>query len=87
MLVCQLAVGSHVDHVLIRQGAEKTGLHLLYDIDIPYFLSKPEEFGPKSAGMKKSVHSITNAGLKAWHDGGFGVQIPAAVVRRVHVYP
>ena len=67
IVVCQLAVGSHVDHVLTRQGAEKTGLHLLYDIDIPYFFSKPEEFGSKSAGMTESVHSITNAGLKSWH--------------------
>ncbi len=67
ILVCQLAVGSHVDHVLVRQGAEKTGLHFLYDIDIPYFLSNPEELEPKSAGMRKSVHSVTDAGLKAWH--------------------
>jgi LmbE family N-acetylglucosaminyl deacetylase len=68
VLVCQLAIGSHVDHVLVRRGTEKTGLHLSYDIDIPYYLSKPEELGPKSAGMKKSVHSVTDAGLKAWHE-------------------
>jgi LmbE family N-acetylglucosaminyl deacetylase len=68
ILVCQLAVGSHVDHVLVRQGVEKTGLHLLYDIDIPYFLSKSEELEPKSAGMRESVHAITDAGLKAWHN-------------------
>jgi LmbE family N-acetylglucosaminyl deacetylase len=66
ILVCQLAVGSHVDHVLVRQAAEKTGLPLLYDIDIPYYLSKPEELGPKSTGMKESLHSITDSGLKAW---------------------
>jgi LmbE family N-acetylglucosaminyl deacetylase len=68
ILVCQLAVGSHVDHVLVRQGAEKTGLHLLYDIDIPYFLSKPEELEPKSSGMRKSVHSVTDNDLKAWQE-------------------
>ena len=67
ILVCQLAVGSHVDHVLVRQGAEKTGLPLLYDIDLPYFLSKPEELEPKSTGMRKSVHSVTDSGLSAWH--------------------
>ena len=67
MLVCQLAVGSHVDHLLVRQGVEKTGQALLYDIDIPYFLSKPEELEPKSVGMKESVHAVTDAGLIAWH--------------------
>ena len=67
VLVCQLAVGSHVDHVLVRQGVEKTGLHLLYDIDLPYFFSKPEELEPKSAGMKESVQVVTDAGLTAWH--------------------
>jgi LmbE family N-acetylglucosaminyl deacetylase len=66
VVVCQLAVGSHVDHVLVRQGVEKTSLHLLYDIDIPYYLSKPEELGPQSSGMKESVHSITDLGLEAW---------------------
>jgi len=66
ILVCQLAVGSHVDHVLVRQGAEKTALPLLYDIDIPYYLSKPEELGPKSVGMRESIHSITDSGLQAW---------------------
>ena len=86
-MVCQLAVGSHVDHVLIRQGAENTGLHLLYDIDIPYLLSKPEEFGPKSAGMTESVHSITECWPEGLALGGFGVQIPVTIVRRVHVYP
>jgi LmbE family N-acetylglucosaminyl deacetylase len=67
VVVCQLAVGSHVDHLLVRQGAEKMARHLLYDIDIPYYLSKPEELAPKSAGMKESVHSVTDAGVKAWH--------------------
>jgi LmbE family N-acetylglucosaminyl deacetylase len=66
IVVCQLAVGSHVDHVLVRQGAEETGRKLLYDIDIPYVLSKPDELGPKSAGMLESIHPITDAGLKAW---------------------
>lgn len=68
VLVCQLAVGSHVDHVLVRQGAEMTGRRLLYDIDIPYFFSKPDELAPKSAGMKESVHFISEPGLRSWHD-------------------
>jgi len=68
VLVCQLAIGSHVDHVLVRQGAERTGLHLRYDIDLPYFFSNPQELGPKSVGMQKTVHPVAESGLKAWHE-------------------
>ena len=68
VLVCQLSVGSHVDHVLVRQAAELLGRPLIYDIDIPYLFYKPQELAPKSAGMKESVHSITEAGLKSWQE-------------------
>ena len=68
VLVCQLSVGSHVDHVLVRQGAELLGRPLLYDVDIPYIFYKPEEFEPKSAGMKESVHPVTKAGLHSWQE-------------------
>ncbi len=68
VLVCQLAIGSHVDHVLVRQGAEKTGRPLLYDIDIPYYLSRPESLAQTTAGMTKSVYPISENGLKAWHE-------------------
>jgi LmbE family N-acetylglucosaminyl deacetylase len=68
VLVCQLAVGSHVDHVLVRQGAERVGRPLLYAIDIPYFFTKPEEFEPKSAGMRETLYPITEAGLTSWQE-------------------
>lgn len=68
VLVCQLAVGSHVDHVLVRMGAELLGKPLLYDIDIPYLFYTPGELAPKSAGMKEIVHSITESGLQSWQE-------------------
>jgi LmbE family N-acetylglucosaminyl deacetylase len=68
VLVCQLSVGSHVDHFLVRQGAELLGHSLIYDIDIPYLFYKPEELEPKSAGMKESTHSITETGLERWKE-------------------
>lgn len=68
VLVCQLAVGSHVDHVLVRRAAELLGRALLYDIDIPYLFIKPEELAPKSAGMRASLHPITESGLQAWQE-------------------
>ena len=67
-LVCQLAIGSHVDHVLVRQAAEQLGWPLLYDIDIPYFFANPKELEQKSAGMQETLRSVTDAGLKAWQE-------------------
>jgi len=66
VLVCQLSVGSHVDHVLVRQAAELLGHPLIYDIDVPYIFYKAQELEPKSAGMKESIQLITEAGLISW---------------------
>ena len=68
VLVCQLSIGSHVDHVLIRYAAELLGRPLLYDIDIPYMLYKPEEFAPKSSGMRESTYPISEAGIRTWQE-------------------
>ena len=80
ILVCQLAVGSHVDHVLVRQGAELLGYPLRYDIDVPYIFYKPEELVLKSAGMKESVHSITETGLKHWKEAALAYKSQIAVL-------
>ncbi|HSO11144.1 MAG TPA: PIG-L family deacetylase [Anaerolineales bacterium] len=78
MLICQLSVGSHVDHVIVRQAAELLGRPLIYDIDIPYLFYKPEELAPKSAGMMEKVHAVTEAGLKSWQEAilAYTSQIP-----------
>ena|SRR5215207_1245642 len=78
ILVCQLSVGSHVDHVIVRQAAELVGLPLIYDIDVPYIFYKPDELEPKAAGMKESVHLITEASLKRWQEAvlAYQSQIP-----------
>lgn len=68
VLVAQLSVGSHVDHVLVREAAQRLGRPVLYDIDVPYIFYKPEEFEPKSAGMVEKTHFITEAGLKSWQE-------------------
>jgi LmbE family N-acetylglucosaminyl deacetylase len=68
VLVCQLSVGSHVDHVLVRRAAELLGRPLLYAIDVPYIFYKPEELAPKSAGMQEKVHLVTESGLKLWQE-------------------
>ena len=79
MLVCQLSVGSHVDHVLVRQAAELLGHPLWYDIDIPYIFYKSEEFVSKSAQMRETTHFISNAGLRSWQEAvlQYASQLPA----------
>jgi LmbE family N-acetylglucosaminyl deacetylase len=79
VLVCQLAVGAHVDHVLVRQGAELVRRPLFYDIDVPYILSHPREWEAKSAGMQESVHPITETGLGRWQEAAlaYGSQLAA----------
>jgi LmbE family N-acetylglucosaminyl deacetylase len=66
VLVCQLALGSHVDHVLTRQAAESLGRPLLYDIDVPYILYHAEKLPEETAGMKELVHGVTQTGLERW---------------------
>lgn len=78
VLVCQLSVGSHVDHVLVRQAAELLGRPLIYDIDVPYIFYKAQELGSKSAGMKESIHLVAEADLKRWQKAvlAYKSQIP-----------
>ena len=68
VLVCQLAVGSHVDHVIVRQAAELLRRPIRYAIDVPYIFYRPQELEPKSAGMSESVHSVTGTGLSSWKE-------------------
>jgi LmbE family N-acetylglucosaminyl deacetylase len=79
VLVCQLSVGSHVDHVLVRQAAELLGRPLIYTIDVPYIFYKAEELEEKSVGLKEEIHRITEAGLKSWKEAilSYASQIPA----------
>ena len=68
VVVCQLSVGSHVDHVLARAGAELLGRSLHYDVDVPYVFYYPGEFEQKATGMRESVQSITETGLQRWQE-------------------
>ena len=65
-VICQLGIGGHVDHILVRQAAERLNRPLWYAADVPYLFKQPEELAPQVAGMKESLHSITEAGLGAW---------------------
>jgi hypothetical protein len=67
-LVCQLGLGSHVDHVIVRRAVDLLQRPVLYYVDIPYLFNSPEELMPKTAGMKENIHSITEAGIRSWQE-------------------
>ncbi len=66
VVVCQLGIGSHVDHVIVRKAAEMLKRPLVYDADIPYFLKDSHELSPKTAGMKESVQLVPEAAMGPW---------------------
>lgn len=66
MLICQLGLGSHVDHVLVRRAAELLDKSVRYVIDVPYWLYKPGEFEEKSAGMEETAQRIPESSLERW---------------------
>ncbi|MBE0683917.1 MAG: PIG-L family deacetylase [Anaerolineales bacterium] len=67
-LVCQLGLGSHVDHILVRRAVDLLGRPVLYYADIPYLFKVPEELGPQTAGMEANAHVVGEAGLKRWQE-------------------
>lgn len=78
VLVCPLALGSHVDHVLVRQGGERLGLPLYYYLDVPYIFYHPEHLGQISERMRETTHFITETGLSRWKEAAleYKSQIP-----------
>ncbi|MBI5951113.1 MAG: PIG-L family deacetylase [Chloroflexi bacterium] len=65
-LVCQLGLGSHVDHVLVRRAVELLRRPLLYLADIPYLFNSPVELASHTAGMRSKTHRITESGFGSW---------------------
>ena len=68
-IVCPLAIGNHVDHLITRQAVEKLGRPLWYYADIPYFLSNPAKLAPATLSMTSKTFYISPKGLAAWQDG------------------
>lgn len=67
-LVCQLGVGSHVDHVLVRRAAELIGRRLRYAADIPYLFNFPEHLPAKTTGLRETFEPVSEAGLASWQE-------------------
>jgi LmbE family N-acetylglucosaminyl deacetylase len=68
LVITQLAIGGHVDHIIMRSAAELLRRSLVWVADIPYLLNYPDDLSSKTAGMKDSVQPISEAGLKVWQN-------------------
>ncbi len=66
VLVCPLALGGHVDHMLVRRAAEFLYQSLLYYTDIPYVLNTPQAFEPAIAALKGQVYPLSAEAVNAW---------------------
>jgi LmbE family N-acetylglucosaminyl deacetylase len=67
-LVCPLAIGGHVDHLITRKAVESLGRPLWYYADIPYLLNHQNELAPAVVGMSEKTFFISAQGLAAWQD-------------------
>ena len=65
-LVCQLAIGRHVDHVIVRQAAELLHRPLIYDADMPYVLNHPDELQPAVSGFVASLEPVPEPAFGCW---------------------
>ena len=66
VVVCQFAIGGHVDHILVRKAVERLNRSVLYLADIPYLLKRPGELETFALGMQARVTRVTEAGIDAW---------------------
>ncbi len=69
VLVCQLGIGRHVDHVIVREAAELLHRPLIYDADMPYVLNHPDELQPSTAGLTGSLEPVSEEDLQCWISG------------------
>ncbi len=68
ILVSPLALGGHVDHILVRQAAEELN-NLYFYADIPYVLNAPGTLEEAIPIMEGCHFEVSDAGMKAWLEG------------------
>jgi LmbE family N-acetylglucosaminyl deacetylase len=68
-LVCPMALGSHVDHRLVRTAVEAAGRPLLYYADYPYILTAEAVLAEMETGAWRRIPAvISDPGLAAWQE-------------------
>jgi LmbE family N-acetylglucosaminyl deacetylase len=68
-LVCQLAIGAHVDHVIVRRAAELLRRPLTYDADLPYLINHPGDLPMATTGLVSSLQTVSEANFECWISG------------------
>ncbi len=66
VIIAPLAVGGHVDHVLVRQAAERLGRPLWGYAEIPYLFNAPQEVELKTRSLQSALFPLSFWGRKAW---------------------
>lgn len=65
-LVCPLALGGHIDHRLVRIGAEGLERQMWYYADFPYVVDLDLDQDTNVASMPHRVFPVSENGLSAW---------------------
>ncbi|MCX6079977.1 MAG: PIG-L family deacetylase [Chloroflexi bacterium] len=65
-IVCPLALGGHVDHVIVRTALETIFHPLYYYADIPYLFKHEDELAAATTNLRSRSFFISDQGLKAW---------------------
>jgi hypothetical protein len=68
ILMCPLAVGAHVDHLILRLACEKLGRPIVYYTDFPYIDYVPEKLDAAIVGLNKHFQYVSPKGLEVWQD-------------------
>jgi LmbE family N-acetylglucosaminyl deacetylase len=66
IIVCPLALGAHVDHLITCRAVESLDRPLWYYADIPYLFKHESELAPATEGLISRNFFISNQGLNAW---------------------
>ncbi len=78
-VICQFALGGHVDHVLTRRAAEALRRPLRYAADLPYYFRAAAELPLNADGLHQSVERVSGEGVKLWKEAilEYKSQIPS----------
>ena len=68
IVMCPLALGKHVDHVIVRSACENLGIEVTYFVDFPYVEYLPDQLEPTTQGFIKQIEPISPEGLVHWLD-------------------
>lgn len=66
VLVFPLAIGGHVDHLVVRMATKFLDGPFFYYVDIPYLFDAPRSVWLKTIGMSKFFQPVSEKGLHSW---------------------